>query len=462
MCEYGFSQAGQGLETQTSKRLSSADSLKQMQGGGAAVTGSGASIEIPPPARVSVLTILIQVVKNPIVNLTFLGVVWNLVFKGRMPSFLYDLLNSFGSLFPVLAIFLIGINIYGTVSLKDWDTISTYVFIVLAKMMILPVFNYFFTMLLGGSSDLATYAFIVGALPVAPTLSIYALRYTTPSKNYVSSLSAAIVLSTVLGVPLLLVMVVGTMVMDQTADPIAIQAIINLVVYNLTIAAVVGVSWVVISFTVAKRTFRSSYGLIYAIVIITLIRSLLVLLANGTNKGPATANINSAQKLQVVVTLFFSFSHRIWIVLISLFSWVGRRFGLDRAQKLQGKLSLAGFLIAVLLTVVATILLLSRAAVSGLYLCTPSQYHALTLLQLVFLLPCIAICCAVALSSRRALARDMRVASIATAPISSGANSPRSRLSVEGPSATRKASSAKASTDLRARAGSVRNNRYEL
>lgn len=56
----------------------------------------------------------------------------------------------------------------------------------IAKLLAMPPISYAYVKLLGGPSDLAQLAFILGTLPVAPTVSIYALRYSTPSKNYVS------------------------------------------------------------------------------------------------------------------------------------------------------------------------------------------------------------------------------------------------------------------------------------
>jgi len=452
MCEYGFSLTNahnsdecKPTEIQIEGKLSSADSLKQGAGGGSSVTvsvipGSGtgiststtatsttstssnttSTISAPPiPHRVSFLSIFTQVIKNPIVNLTFLGVIWNVAFNGRMPSFLYDLLSSFGSLFPVLAIFLIGVNIYGTFSFQDWGSISIYAYIVLAKILILPVFNYFFTVLLGGSTTLATYAFIVGALPVAPTVSIYALRYTTPTKNYVSSLSAAIVLSTVLGVPLLLIMVVGTMIMEQERqNPTAIRVMINTMAFNLTITALVGVSWVFVSFLFAKRTLKSSYSIIYSTAVIIILRSAMFFIAyHHTNQTAIISTTTSLfhggpKLLEAIMGVGFNFAHRIWIVLLCVFFWTGRRLGIDAALKLQRRLYIAGLAATILLTLIAAALLALQPSLSGWYLCIPTHYPILSIIQLIFLMPSTITCCVLIFTSRKLSLRDMRVVSI--------------------------------------------------
>jgi hypothetical protein len=50
------------------------------------------------------------VAQNPIVIMTMLGLLYNLLLKGRLPEFAFNLLSAFGNLFPTLAIFLLGIN----------------------------------------------------------------------------------------------------------------------------------------------------------------------------------------------------------------------------------------------------------------------------------------------------------------------------------------------------------------
>ena len=69
------------------------------------------------------------------------------------------------------------------------EDLKTYAFVVLFKTLVLPSVSYFFIILLKGSPDLATLGFIVGALPCAPTVAMYAIRYSTEEKNYVASVS---------------------------------------------------------------------------------------------------------------------------------------------------------------------------------------------------------------------------------------------------------------------------------
>jgi hypothetical protein len=44
--------------------------------------------------------------------MTVLGLLWNVMFRGWLPSFAKDLLSSFGGLFPVCAIYMMGVNMY--------------------------------------------------------------------------------------------------------------------------------------------------------------------------------------------------------------------------------------------------------------------------------------------------------------------------------------------------------------
>lgn len=53
----------------------------------------------------------------------------------------------------------------------------SYGVVVLGKLLAMPPVGYAITRLLGGDGALAQLSFIYGTLPVAPTVSIYALRY---------------------------------------------------------------------------------------------------------------------------------------------------------------------------------------------------------------------------------------------------------------------------------------------
>jgi malonate transporter and related proteins len=151
----------------------------------------GAVTPLVPPGSISSFTIVKSVVTNPVVAMTLLGITWNRALGARIPALVDEVLSSFGDLFPVCAIYLLGVNMYNSFSFRasGAEGLATYSVLGLFKIVVLPVVCYFLTLALTQDFDLAMFSFILGAMPMAPTVSIYAFRYSTLEKNYVSEAS---------------------------------------------------------------------------------------------------------------------------------------------------------------------------------------------------------------------------------------------------------------------------------
>jgi len=177
---------------------------------------------LPPPLFLKVLR---QVVLNPILLCTFLGLVTSLSLhryhQPYLPPFIEMTLQQWGVVFPAAALFVMGGNMHGRGSLKDdkaylfmvsrsgdrksvewrgeegweeagwlvllsrWPALpdslqcsptfpvpafySQIVLVLAGKILVLPFLAFFLVFVMGGDADLATFAFLVGAFPIGRT-----------------------------------------------------------------------------------------------------------------------------------------------------------------------------------------------------------------------------------------------------------------------------------------------------
>ena len=125
------------------------------------------SLSAQPSTLIMVLNVIKEVVRNPVVLMTFLGLLTNCCLHSQpLPTFLHDWLGGLGGLFGVSSLFLMGANMADTGGILDAEYIYATSLTIACKNLLLPIVSYFFVTLLGGNADLSTYAFIVGAFPV--------------------------------------------------------------------------------------------------------------------------------------------------------------------------------------------------------------------------------------------------------------------------------------------------------
>ncbi|CAG2169311.1 unnamed protein product [Oppiella nova] len=159
---------------------------------------------------VILLKVLKQIIKNPIIVMTVLGILWNRMFNHTIPELLVPLLQVLSNSFSATALFLLGSQLVG--KLKIFTT-SSYILLVslvlvMTKILILPLLNRVIIQNLMDSQnnqtlELSNFGFLYGTFPSAPTAFIFALQYDSGIPSTI--LSTGMVMSTVLSAPLMFV-----------------------------------------------------------------------------------------------------------------------------------------------------------------------------------------------------------------------------------------------------------------
>lgn len=112
----------------------------------------------------------------------------------------------------------------------------------------------------------------------APTVNVYGLRYSTAEKDYCASLSAATVTSTVLGVPLLFLCVVGIQIMQKMDLKLMEDSL-----YYLNIPSTLAAAWVLLVFLWGGNIWRERYTAVVVLVVLSFVRGVLGMVCYHTH-----------------------------------------------------------------------------------------------------------------------------------------------------------------------------------
>lgn len=151
------------------------------------------------------LKVLKNTLKNPIVFMTVIAMVWNVSFGNQVLSIFNAILNVLSAAFPATALILVG----HTMSIKGQKSDShipiTVGLLIIAKNLILPIIlQKFSTLMLKGSNEseiqsLSSFGFLYGTAPTAPSAYVFAAQYDIS----VDVITKTIIGSTLLSAPMM-------------------------------------------------------------------------------------------------------------------------------------------------------------------------------------------------------------------------------------------------------------------
>lgn len=152
-----------------------------------------------------VLAIGKQLISNPLVLMSFLGIITNFATNHSLPSILDDFLLMLGNAYSPAALFLLGHTIVGKMKgLKPQAMVIPSV-LSITKVLILPIIAYQTIGLLGGLCDLKVFGFIYASIPTTPSVLLYAQQYGVNIKHT----TIGMVLCTVIGAPMVKIRVLA-------------------------------------------------------------------------------------------------------------------------------------------------------------------------------------------------------------------------------------------------------------
>ncbi|KAF0302670.1 Integral membrane protein GPR155 [Amphibalanus amphitrite] len=141
---------------------------------------------------------------NPVVFMTFLGIVANGVFDHCLPNILEGILKVLGQAFSASALFMLGIQMVGKVKSMKGSTLLVPLILISVKCFFLPLIVrgllVHFPPPGENIRDFQDYGFLIGTFPTAPGVFVFAKLYNID----VDMLSSALVACTFLAMPFML------------------------------------------------------------------------------------------------------------------------------------------------------------------------------------------------------------------------------------------------------------------
>ncbi|CAH3121098.1 unnamed protein product, partial [Porites lobata] len=148
-----------------------------------------------------------EVVTDPIVFMTLIGLVGHFIFDGHLPQVLDQILNSLGQAFLATALFYLGVRMVGNMTTKLGRGLLVPLLLISAKSLFLPLIaREMIQVLHVGSSSNETnswsmFGFLYGTFPAAPSSAIFAAKFGFEEELITSTM----VMSTFLSAPLMFI-----------------------------------------------------------------------------------------------------------------------------------------------------------------------------------------------------------------------------------------------------------------
>ncbi|XP_031835558.1 integral membrane protein GPR155 homolog anchor [Nomia melanderi] len=202
-----------------------------------------------------IYSIVKGIVLNPVLFMTVLGIVGNLIFSHVIPCVLASVLDVFGNAFSASALFLLGLMMVGKVHKLKGTALVIPGILISVKLLVLPLVIRESIILLNAgenatdTEDLSTYGFLYGTIPTAPALFIFTLRYNLE----IDLIASAMVACTFLSAPL---MFVSAKVIDAVSAGITPANYIrqlNIFSFDVSIASITVCVWLLICFIGLER-----------------------------------------------------------------------------------------------------------------------------------------------------------------------------------------------------------------
>ena len=128
----------------------------------------------------TVIVVLRSLAMNPIVSMTILGVIANVVFKGNLPESILKFLSSLGAAFTSMAPFTLGLSMVGKFGNISGENLKPKFALVLSKSILTPILTHimvdYISIIFSGSDNpaLSNFRFLYGTFPTALIVDSYA------------------------------------------------------------------------------------------------------------------------------------------------------------------------------------------------------------------------------------------------------------------------------------------------
>ncbi|XP_070831792.1 lysosomal cholesterol signaling protein [Chaetodon trifascialis] len=202
-------------------------------------------------------TVVLQVLKNPIVFMVFIGIIGHFVLHGSVPAIIAEFVDGLADAFTGAALFYLGVSMAGQLGKLTRATVVTLILLTTAKLLLMPLICKDMVDLLDNSntsslnhSSLSNYAFLYGVFPTAPSAAIYADYYNAE----LGVITSGMVITTCLSAPLMYVS--AWLLTMHWMDPQLLMDSLQNVRFNISIVSLFALVWTIGVMFLSKKFKR--------------------------------------------------------------------------------------------------------------------------------------------------------------------------------------------------------------
>ncbi|XP_021950434.1 integral membrane protein GPR155 isoform X2 [Folsomia candida] len=197
--------------------------------------------------------VILNLCCNPVIIMTALGILGNLIFKHCVPAILEGILKVLGSAFSACALFSLGLTMVGSAASLKGSGILVPGILISVKLLVLPVVTREMVSLLqpgmnaNDTASLSNFGFLYGTFPSAPGVFVYANQYDVA----VQMIASAMVACTFVSAPLMFVS--AKMITLQKLNPRDYVHDLDTFLQNISVLAFLACTWVIVVFVLGKK-----------------------------------------------------------------------------------------------------------------------------------------------------------------------------------------------------------------
>ncbi|XP_071479654.1 lysosomal cholesterol signaling protein-like [Diadema antillarum] len=221
---------------------------------------------------------------NPIFITVPIGIVFNFALSQRLPVFLEGILTTLESSFGATALFLLGINMVGKVRQQSGMALLPPALLIASKRLLLPlVVNQLVYVIDPGRGNetltetYASFGFLYGSLPTAPTVFLYATHY----QESLQMIAPTMVYCTFVSAPFMFI--TATMVMIPMATENQYHDALDDGAFNVSCIGLASAVWVFIIFLLRKKLSHLPHQFTANLIIAQAVGALSVIICHSVH-----------------------------------------------------------------------------------------------------------------------------------------------------------------------------------
>lgn len=299
---------------------------------------SNDNMNVPENKWRMAMVITKDILLNPVVMMTSLGLIGNFVFNKELPVILDGVLTVLGKAFSASALFMLGLRMVGKVQTLRGSGLVVPGILIAVKTLILPLVTREIVSLLkpganaNETSDFANYGFLYSTFPTAPGVFVYAMQYNVA----VDLVASAMVACTFLSAPLMFVS--AKMVTLVRINPIDYVAELEAILFNVSIIGLISTLWVLSVFLLSRKWKKVPHFVTMCLAVSQCVACIGALLWS-------VVDCNHTWKLYLQFILFSwgVFSSRLWTAILAITLFLLRWRSLCFVLRLRPYLALIGW-----------------------------------------------------------------------------------------------------------------------